>query len=157
MDSTVIKIIYTNAFNDLESARNCQNSISQKEMELQMLDINSRYSSYDNSYLNNLNKQSLKMEIMNLINKRNNYINSSIGYALTIAENEVQENNTFSVATIVIGSISSFISTVKNNFSISAINSVSLSILSNKLLVSGFQMFQLKRSIEELKSACNVF
>ena len=154
MDSTVIKIIYTNAFNDLESARNCQNSISKKEMELQMLDINSRYSSYDNSYLN---KQSLKMEIMNLINKRNNYINSSIGYALTIAENEVQENNTFSVATIVIGSISSFISTVKNNFSISAINSVSLSILSNKLLVSGFQMFQLKRSIEELKSACNVF
>ena len=157
MDSTVIKIIYTNAFNDLESARNCQNSISKKEMELQMLDINSRYSSYDNSYLNNLNKQSLKMEIMNLINKRNNYINSFIGYALTIAENEVQENNTFSVATIVIGSISSFISTVKNNFSISAINSVSLSILSNKLLVSGFQMFQLKRSIEELKSACNVF
>ena len=157
MDSTVIKIIYTNAFNDLESARNCQNSISQKEMELQMLDINSRYSSYDNSYLNNLNKLSLKMEIMNLINKRNNYINSSIGYALTIAENEVQENNTFSVATIVIGSISSFISTVKNNFSISAINSVSLSILSNKLLVSGFQMVQLKRSIEELKSACNVF
>ena len=129
----------------------------EKEMELQMLDINSRYSSYDNSYLNNLNKQSLKMEIMNLINKRNNYINSSIGYALTIAENEVQENNTFSVATIVIGSISSFISTVKNNFSISAINSVSLSILSNKLLVSGFQMFQLKRAIDDLKSSCNVF
>ena len=126
-------------------------------MELQMLDINSRYSSYDNSYLNNLNKQSLKMEIMNLINKRNNYINSSIGYALTIAENEVQENNTFSVATIVIGSISSFISTVKNNFSISAINSVSLSILSNKLSVSGFQMFQLKRAIDDLKSSCNVF
>ena len=157
MDSTVIKIIYINAFNDLEAARNCQNSISKKEMELQMLDINSRYSSYDNSYLNNLNKQSLKMEIMNLINKRNNYINSSIGYALTIAENEVQENNTFSVATIVIGSISSFISTVKNNFSISAINSVSLSILSNKLLVSGFQMFQLKRAIDDLKSSCNVF
>ena len=157
MDSSVINILYTNAFSEIESARNCQISISQKEMELQMLDINSRYSSYDNSYLNNLNKQSLKMEIMNLINKRNNYINSSIGYALTIAENEVQENNTFSVATIVIGSISSFISTVKNNFSISAINRVSLSLLSNKLLVSGFQMFQLKRSIEELKSVCNVF
>ena len=157
MDSSVINILYTNAFREIESARNCQISISRKEMELQMLDINSRYSSYDNSYLNNLNKQSLKMEIMNLINKRNNYINSSIGYALTIAENEVQENNTFSVATIVIGSISSFISTVKNNFSISAINSVNLSLLSNKLLVSGFQMFQLKRSIDELKSACNVF
>ena len=119
MDSTVIKIIYTNAFNDLESARNCQNSISQKEMEIQMININSNYSSFDNSYLNNIKKQSLKMEIMNLINKRNNYINSSIGYALTIAEKEVQEGNTFSVATIVIGSISSFIATIKNNFTIS--------------------------------------
>lgn len=157
MDSTVIKIIYTNAFNDLESARNCQISISKKEMELQMLDINSRYSSYDNSYLNNLNKQSLKMEIMNLINKRNNYINSSIGYALTIAEKEVQEENTFSVATIVIGSISSFISTIKNNFTISIINSTNLSLLSNKLLLSGFHMFQLKRAIEKLKSVCKTF
>lgn len=45
MDSTVIKILYTNAFNDIESARNCQNSISQKEMELQMININSKYSS----------------------------------------------------------------------------------------------------------------
>ena len=111
MDSTLIKILYTNAFNDIESARSCQISISQKEMELQMININSKYSSFDNSYLNNMKKQSLKMEIVNLMNKRNNYINSSIGYALTIAEKEVQENNTFSTAAIVIGSISSFIST----------------------------------------------
>ena len=47
MDSTVIKILYTNAFNDIESARNCQNSISRKEMELQMININSKYSSFD--------------------------------------------------------------------------------------------------------------
>ena len=156
MDSAVIKILYTSAFNDLESARKCQITISQKEMELQMININSNYSSFDNSYLNSLKKQSLKMEIMNLINTRNNYINSSMVYALTIAENEMQENNTFSVATIVIGSISSFISTVKNSFSISIVNSTSLSLLSNKLLHSGFHMFQLKRAIEELKLACNV-
>ena len=156
MDSAVIKILYTSAFNDLESARKCQITISQKEMELQMININSNYSSFDNSYLNSLKKQSLKMEIMNLINTRNNYINSSMVYALTIAENEMQENNTFSVATIVIGSISSFISTVKNSFSISIVNSTSLSLLSNKLSHSGFHMFQLKRAIEELKLACNV-
>ena len=52
MDSTLIKILYTNAFNDIESARSCQISISQKEMELQMININSKYSSFDNS--NNL-------------------------------------------------------------------------------------------------------
>ena len=157
MDSTLIKILYTNAFNDIESARSCQNSISQKEMELQMININSKYSSFDNSYLNNMKKQSLKMEIVNLMNKRNNYINSSIGYALTIAEKEVQENNTFSTAAIVIGSISSFISTVKNSFNISITNSTKLSLLSNKLLLSGFHMFQLQRAIDVLKSSCNVY
>ena len=157
MDSTLIKILYTNAFNDIESARSCQISISQKEMELQMININSKYSSFDNSYLNNMKKQSLKMEIVNLMNKRNNCINSSIGYALTIAEKEIQENNTFSTAAIVIGSISSFISTVKNSFNISITNSTNLSLLSNKLVLSGFHMFQLKRSIDDLKSSCNVF
>lgn len=156
MDSTVIKILYTNAFNDIESARNCQNSISRKEMELQMININSKYSSFDNSYLNNMKKQSLEMEIMDLINKRNNYINSSIGYALTIAEDEIQENNGLSVAAIVIGTISSFISSIKNRFDISIVNRSNLSLMSSKLLLSGLNMFQLKNSIETLKSVCKV-
>lgn len=156
MDSTVIKILYTNAFNDIESARNCQNSISRKEMELQMININSKYSSFDNSYLNNMKKQSLEMEIMDLINKRNNYINSSIGYALTIAEDEIQENNGLSVAAIVIGAISSFISSIKKRFDISIVNRSNLSLISSKLLLSGLNMFQLKNSIETLKSVCKV-
>lgn len=156
MDSTVVKILYTNAFNDIESARNCQNSISQKEMELQMININSKYSSFDNSYLNNMKKQSLEMEIMNLKDKRNNYINSSIGYALTIAEDEIQENNGISVAAIVIGTISSFISNIKDSFNISILNSSSLSLISSKLLFSGLDMFQLKNAIERLKSVCKV-
>lgn len=156
MDSTVIKILYTNAFNDIEYVRNCQNSISQKEMEIQMININSKYSSFDNSYLNNMKKQSLEMEIVNLINKRNNYINSSIGYALTIAENEIQENNGLSVAAIVIGSISSFISSIKDSFSISTVNRSNISLMSSKLLFSGLDMFQLKSAIERLKSVCKV-
>ena len=53
MDSTLIKILYTNAFNDIESARSCQISISQKEMELQMININSKYSSFDNFAIEN--------------------------------------------------------------------------------------------------------
>lgn len=125
-------------------------------MELQMININSKYSSFDNSYLNNMKKQSLEMEIMNLINKRNNYINSSIGYALTIAEDEIQENNGISVAAIVIGTISSFISNIKDSFNISILNSSSLSLISSKLLFSGLDMFQLKNAIERLKSVCKV-
>lgn len=157
MNSGVLRLLYTNAFNDVELARNYQISISQKEMEINMIDINSRYSSFDNVYLNNIKKQTLELDIINLKNNRDKYINSAISYALTIADNEIQENNTFSTAAIVIGSISSFISTVKNSFNISITNSTNLSLLSNKLVLSGFHMFQLKRAINDLKSSCNVF
>lgn len=157
MNSGVLRLLYTNAFNDIELARNCQISISQKEMEINMININSRYSSFDNVYLNNIKKQSLELDIINMKSNRDKYINSAISYALTIADNEIQENNTFSTAAIVIGSISSFISTVKNSFNISITNSTNLSLLSNKLVLSGFHMFQLKRAIDDLKSSCNVF
>ena len=156
MDSTLIKILYTNAFNDIESARSCQISISQKEMEINMIDINSRYSSFDNVYLNNIKKQSLELDIINLKSNRDKYINSAISYALTIADNEIQENNSLSVAAIVIGSISSFISTIKDGFNISIVNRSNLSLMSSKLLLSGISMFQLKNSIEGLKSVCKV-
>ena len=156
MNSGVLKLLYTNAFNDVELARNCQISISQKEMEINMIDINSRYSSFDNVYLNNIKKQSLELDIINLKSNRDKYINSAISYALTIADNEIQENNSLSVATIVIGAISSFISTIKDGFNISIVNRSNLSFMSSKLLLSGISMFQLKNAIEGLKSVCKV-
>ena len=156
MNSGVLKLLYTNAFNDVELARNCQISISQKEMEINMININSRYSSFDNVYLNNIKKQSLELDIINLKSNRDKYINSAISYALTIADNEIQENNSLSVATIVIGSISSFISTVKDSFNISIVNRSNLSLMSSKLLLSGISMFQLKNAIEGLKTVCKV-
>ena len=156
MNSGDLRFLYTNAFNDVELARNCQISISQKEMEINMININSRYSSFDNVYLNNIKKQTLELDIINLKNNRDKYINSAIGYALTIAENEIQENNSLSVATIVIGSISSFISTIKDSFNISIVNHSNLSLVSSKLLLSGISMFQLKNAIERLKTVCKV-
>lgn len=156
MNSGVLKLLYTNAFNDVELARNCQISISQKEMEINMIDINSRYLSFDNVYLNNIKKQSLELDIINLKSNRDKYINSAISYALTIADNEIQENNSLSVATIVIGSISSFISTIKDGFNISIVNRSNLSLMSSKLLLSGISMCQLKNAIEGLKSVCKV-
>lgn len=156
MNSGVLRLLYTNAFNDVELARNYQISISQKEMEINMININSRYSSFDNVYLNNIKKQSLELDIINLKSNRDKYINSAISYALTIADNEIQENNSLSVATIVIGSISSFISTIKDSFNISIVNRSNLSLMSSKLLLSGISMFQLKNAIEGLKTVCKV-
>ena len=156
MNSGVLRLLYTNAFNDIELARNCQISISQKEMEINMININSRYSSFDNVYLNNIKKQTLELDIINLKNNRDKYINSAISYALTIADNEIQENNSLSVATIVIGYISSFISTIKDSFNISIVNRSNLSLISSKLLLPGISMFQLKNAIEGLKKACKL-
>lgn len=156
MNSGVLRLLYTNAFNDVELARNYQISISQKEMEINMIDINSRYLSFDNVYLNNIKKQTLELDIINLKNNRDKYINSAISYALTIADNEIQENNSLSVATIVIGTISSFISTIKDSFNISIVNHSNLSLVSSKLLLSGISMFQLKNAIERLKTVCKV-
>ena len=156
MNSGVLRLLYTNAFNDIELARNCQISISQKEMEINMININSRYSSFDNVYLNNIKKQSLELDIINMKSNRDKYINSAISYALTIADNEIQKNNSLSVATIVIGSISSFISTIKDSFNISIVNRSNLSLMSSKLLLPGISMFQLKNAIEGLKIACKL-
>lgn len=156
MNSGVLRLLYTNAFNDIELARNCQISISQKEMEINMININSRYSSFDNVYLNNIKKQSLELDIINMKSNRDKYINSAISYALTIADNEIQENNSLSVATIVIGSISSFISTIKDSFNISIVNRSNLSLMSSKLLLPGISMFQLKNAIKGLKIACKL-
>ena len=156
MNSGVLKLLYTNAFNDVELARNCQISISQKEMEINMIDINSRYSSFDNVYLNNIKKQSLELDIINLKSNRDKYINSAISYALTIADNEIQENNSFSIAAIVIGSITSFISSVKGSCNISIINRTNLSLLSSKLLLSGIHMLQLRTALQNLKLACDM-
>ena len=156
MNSGVLRLLYTNAFNDVELARNYQISISQKEMEINMININSRYSSFDNVYLNNIKKQSLELDIINMKSNRDKYINSAISYALTIADNEIQENNSLSVATIVIGSISSFISTIKDSFNISIVNRSNLSLMSSKLLLPGISMFQLKNAIEGLKIACKL-
>lgn len=156
MNSEVLRLLYTSAFNDIESARHCQISISQKEMEINMININSRYSSYDNTYLNSIKKQNLEMDIRNLKNNRDSRINSAIRYALTIAEDEIQGNISLSVAAIVLGTISSFISTVKDSFNISIVNRSNLSIISSKLLFSGLDMFQLKNAIERLRSVCKV-
>lgn len=154
MDTSIIKILYADAFNDIESARNYQISISQKKMEIQMIDINNMYSSYDNIYLNSMKKQNLEMEISNLINIRNNHINNAIYNALTIAENEFQENSTYSVATIVINSIVSFISTIENGFGLSFTNRSRLSKLLMSLSIFDTNMFQLKSALEALKRIC---
>ena len=46
--------LYLNSSNELMQVRNIQLQISQKELELQMLDINAKYSSYDSySYSSN--------------------------------------------------------------------------------------------------------
>ena len=52
-------MLYQNFSNALMQAKNYQSQISQKEFEMKLIDINSRYSS-NNYYYNELQKQSWK-------------------------------------------------------------------------------------------------
>lgn len=59
--------LYLNSSNELMQVRNIQRQISQKELELQLLDINDRYNSYNPySYSSNsIKRQSIEMELSN--------------------------------------------------------------------------------------------
>lgn len=157
MNSAITKLLYSNAFNNIESARNCQIIISKKEMEIQMININIKYPVYDDLYINNLKKHTLGMEIKNLVNTRNNYINNAISDALSLAENEMFENNEYSVVAILIGSIVSFITSVENTFSASFPNRSNISRLSTRFKLFDFKNVQLKNSINDLKTVCKVY
>ena len=156
MSSAITKLLYSNALSHIELAKNLQIAISQKEMEIQMMDINIQLS-YGNINISKMKKQTLEIEMRNLIVARNNHIDSAINDALTLAENEMFENNEYSVVAILISSMVSFIASVENTFFASFSNRSNISRLSTRFKLFGFKNDQLKKSINDLKTVCKVY
>ena len=90
-------MLYQNFSNALMQAKNYQSQISQKEFEMKLIDINSRYSS-NNYYYNDLQKQKIELEILTLRNNRNNNIFNAIDYALELTQIEIRNNALYSMA-----------------------------------------------------------
>lgn len=107
-------ILYQNSANELTLARNYQSKIARNEFEICLMDINSQYSSYANNYYsNNLQKLSIESEINNLQNYRNSHICNAIDFALQLAEKEIRDNIAYSMASMAINSINSFLTIYK--------------------------------------------
>lgn len=150
--------LYFNSSNELMQARNIQRQISQKELELQLLDINDRYNSYNPySYSSNsIKRQSIEIELSNLKNNRDMHLGFAIEFALSLAEQDLRGNSMFSMANIAISSINSFLQSQRINFSLSYSIQMRLSQISS-LLYTNSNFTNLRSEINRLKTLCNTY
>lgn len=155
MDSNYL---YNTSSNELMQARTVQSQISQKELELKLLDINSRYNSYEPYSSDRIKRQSIEIEISTLKSNVSAHLNNAISYALLLAEQEIKNNHTYliSMAAYAIDSICSFLSSYMGNFRPSFLAQMKLLELSSLLTLPRIDMLNLKNAIDRLKSLCNV-
>lgn len=146
--------IYTNSYNELTKARNLQLQVSQKELELELLEINIRYNiGGDSDFAVRLKRRTITNEIDNLIYQRNSCINRAIDWALELIETELNDsrNSIISLGGQAIGSINSFISSQKVELRLSISSHMKLSQVSSKLLFSGIGAMSVRSEIDGLK------
>ena len=141
---------------------NCQMQISQKEFELQLIDINLKYGNSDSERnIQNLVKQNnIKVSLHSIENERNTYLTHAIIYALQLAEYEIgnSKNIVFPMAYLALNSINSFISSYNINLDLSLFIKSKISYVSNKLILeSNLSLINLRTEIDKLKSLCNIF
>lgn len=155
MDSNYL---YNTSSNELMQARTVQSQISQKELELKLLDINSRYNSYEPYSSDRIKRQSIEIEISTLKSNVSVHLNNAISYALLLAEQEIRNNHTYliSMATYAIESICSFLSSYMGNFRPSFLAQMKLIELSSLLTQPKIDTLNLKNAIDRLKSLCNI-
>lgn len=159
MDSSQL---YNQFSNELRQANNCQMQISQKEFELQLIDINLKYGNSDSERnIQNLFKQNnIKVSLHSIENERNTYLTHAIIYALQLAEYEIgnSKNIVFPMAYLALNSINSFISSYNINLDLSLFIKSKISYVSNKLILeSNLSLINLRTEIDKLKSLCNIF
>lgn len=150
--------LYLNSSNELMQVRNIQLQISQKEMELQMLDINAKYSSYDSySYSSySIKRQNIELELINLKSSRDIHLGSAIESALLLAEGDIRNNNAYSMAGVAISSINSFLQSQKIDFRLPYSTQVKLSQISS-LPYTNSNFIRLSSEIARLKTLCNIY
>ena len=150
-------MLYQNFSNALMQAKNYQSQISQKEFEMKLIDINSRYSS-NNYYYNELQKQKIELEILTLRNNRNNNIFNAIDYALEHTQIEIRNNALYSMAYLAINSITSYLRIQMVSDLILPFHLQSkLTRVDTILMRSNTSNTMLKSAISELKNILHVF
>lgn len=146
--------LYTKSSEMLTQARGIQLQIQQKELELNLLEINIRYNIGGNSDFSQvLKKQSLLTEINNLHSQLSEIISRSIEWALLLVEQELnsRKSSIFSLSSQAISSINSFLKAYSNKITVDLTLRMRLSVISSQLMFKGLDYMTLRNEIDTLE------
>jgi len=147
---------FTWSNNELAKAQNLQRQITQKDLQLTLLEIDNRYKpifGYYNNSSNMLSLQSISIERNNLIYQRDNCISNAIDHALDIIMDDIQQNINpiFSTGNLAINNIASFIMANQISFVLSLSARIKLSQAIVKIANMGYNYYDLRYKLEKFK------
>ena len=147
-------LLFTMSSNELARAQSIQQQIHQKDLQLELLDINNRYRpvlGYNNQP-NMLNRQTILLEKNSLINQRDVCLSNAINYALDIVLEDIETkvNGLLSTGGMAINSIVSFVTAYRITFVISFSVRIKLSQIMVKLILPNYTYLDMKSQLDNL-------
>ena len=147
-------LLFTLSSNELGNAQSIQRQIFQKDLQIELLNINNRYQptlGYNNNS-NMLNLQNILLEKNKLISKRDNHLSNAVNYALDIVLDDIERkvNGLLSTGSMAINSIVSFVTAYRITFVLSFSVRVKLAQIMMKLLIPNYTYLDLKSQLDKL-------
>ena len=147
-------LLFTLSSNELGNAQSIQRQIFQKDLQIELLNINNRYQptlGYNNNS-NMLNLQNILLEKNKLISQRDNHLSNAVNYALDIVLDDIERkvNGLLSTGSMAINSIVSFVIAYRITFVLSISVRVKLAQIMMKLLVPNYTYLDLKSQLDKL-------
>ena len=147
-------LLFTLSSNELGNAQSIQRQIFQKDLQIELLNINNRYQptlGYNNNS-NMLNLQNILLEKNKLISQRDNHLSNAVNYALDIVLDDIERkvNGLLSTGSMAINSIVSFVIAYRITFVLSFSVRVKLAQIMMKLLVPNYTYLDLKSQLDKL-------
>lgn len=147
-------LLFTLSSNELGNAQSIQRQIFQKDLQIELLNINNRYQptlGYNNNS-NMLNLQNILLEKNELISQRDNHLSNAVNYALDIVLDDIERkvNGLLSTGSMAINSIVSFVIAYRITFVLSFSVRGKLAQIMMKLLVPNYTYLDLKSQLDKL-------
>ena len=147
-------LLFTLSSNELGNAQSIQRQIFQKDLQIELSNINNRYQptlGYNNNS-NMLNLQNILLEKNKLISQRDNHLSNAVNYALDIVLDDIERkvNGLLSTGSMAINSIVSFVTAYRITFVLSFSVRVKLAQIMMKLLVPNYTYLDLKSQLDKL-------
>ena len=147
-------LLFTLSSNELGNAQSIQRQIFQKDLQIELLNINKRYQptlGYNNNS-DMLNLQNILLEKNKLISQRDNHLSNAVNYALDIVLDDIERkvNGLLSTGSMAINSIVSFVTAYRITFVLSFSVRVKLAQIMMKLLIPNYTYLDLKSQLDKL-------